>query len=181
MAVGIKIETGVPSKGTIYWVKEGDNNNNNNNRRKTAMMASAIPNELYEYEGRGIWSALTSFFSQIVLLMSDARPRKNTKLSDDRSPAEKFWDYLDGYLFGFDLYPVCERHLFVKNDAYAILQDFWAVGAALNNSTQELIKSPEVVLREQTADDDIRRRKIKAAKSAIAAIRSAKEQRTLED
>lgn len=179
MAAGTNIETRVPSTGTIIWAKEGDNNNK---RRTHAMMSYAIPNSLYKHEDYGIWSALRNFFGQIVLLMSDQSARKNAKRSKyDPSPAEKFWHYLDGYVFGFDLYPVCERQLFVKNDAYAILQDFWAVGSALNDATQELIESPEAVMREKTADDDIRRKKIKAAKSAIAAIRSAKEQRSRED
>jgi hypothetical protein len=91
---------------------------------------------------------------------------------------ERLDDYLDGYFLSFDFYPVCERHLYAKNDAYALLQDFWAVGNDLNSAVQTLIRRPEVTLKDSVVDsDDVRRRKIEAAKKAIEAIRQRRAHR----
>ena len=86
-------------------------------------------------------------------------------------PSAEFQAYLDGYFNAFDLYPVCERHMFAKNDVYALLRDFWAVGNDLTSATLRALVSPA---RELTVDgrsrDELARRKTTAAQEAVRAI-----------
>jgi hypothetical protein len=55
----------------------------------------------------------------------------------------KFRAYLDGYFLSFDFYPTCERHLFIRNDAYALWSDFMRVASEVSESSAKLISSPE--------------------------------------
>ena len=90
---------------------------------------------------------------------------------EDLSFREKFEAYLDGYTMSFDMYPVCQRQLFMQNDAHALFRDFMAAGEDMNRAAQKLLNAPH----EEFADvglgpDEIRRRRIEAAKRTLAAI-----------
>lgn len=104
----------------------------------------------------------------LILLMSKAgNSNTNSKSPENRTPHEIFSDYLDGYLFGTDLYPICYKHLFAKNDAYALLKDFGAVGAALSKATQLYISSPH---SDSATIEDVRRRRVETARRAIESL-----------
>lgn len=107
----------------------------------------------------------------IVLLM--AKRKRNLELRKDPSKWEQqLNDYLDGYFMSLDIYPVCERHLFIKNDAYALLRDFWLVANDMNRAAHDFVAAPDEELAEpKVAEDEIRQRRIKAAQQALAAIR----------
>jgi hypothetical protein len=90
---------------------------------------------------------------------------------------EKLDAYLDGYMMSFDMYPVCERHLFIRNDAYALLKDFFAVGEDVNKSLQKLLEASAEEFSDMGLEpDEIRRRRIEAAKRALTAIERTADQ-----
>ncbi len=118
----------------------------------------------------------------IVFMSKVKNDDKSSPAKDPSTWEERFRDYLDGYFLSFDFYPVCERHLFVKNDAYALLRDFWAIGVDLNKATKEFIASPEKVLAGSSVDaDDLKRRKVQTAQKAIEAILNERSKRADED
>ncbi len=93
---------------------------------------------------------------------------------DDLSTREKFDAYLEGYLMAFDPYPVCNRQLFSKNDLHALLLDFFAVGDDMNKAAQKLVSAPDSEFAKTgLSPDEIRRRRIEAAKRTLAAIERA--------
>lgn len=116
----------------------------------------------------------------LALWMAMSRREEIEKLwkrEDLSSIKEKLEAYLDGYMMSFDMYPVCERHLFVRNDAYALYKDFFAIADDMNNAAQKLLTAPD----QEFADtgmglDEIRRRRIEAAKRALATIERAREE-----
>lgn len=113
----------------------------------------------------------------LVLWMAMGRRDHIEKLwkREDLSLKDKVHTYLDGYMMSFDMYPVCERHLFIQNDAYALLKDFFAVGEDMNRATQKLLTAPdEEFAGSGISKDEVRRRRIEAAKLALAAIERAK-------
>jgi len=113
-------------------------------------------------------NSLRGFFA----LMSKYSDIKKLWEREELTPQEKFEAYLEGYTMSFDFYPVCERHLFAKNDAYAIWRDFLMVSSEINRGVQELIDSP-VLQGGSVGNDDITRRKIEAARRALEAIQRA--------
>ena len=66
---------------------------------------------------------------------------KNSNRKIDESLQGRLRDYPCGYLLPFDFYPNCNRHLFARNDAYALAKDFWAVSREFNDSIRHLIES----------------------------------------
>ena len=84
-----------------------------------------------------------SFLLNIFSMVFDwvKSKRKNSQHPDELESS--FHDYLDGYFNSFDYYPVCTRHVFARNDAYALWADFMKVAGDLSNATGEMITSPE--------------------------------------
>jgi hypothetical protein len=96
---------------------------------------------------------------------------------EDLSFREKFEAYLDGYTMTFDMYPVCQRQLFMRNDAYALMRDFMAVGEDMNRAAQKLLSAAnEEFSNTGMGPDEIRRRRIEAAKRTLAAIERTRDQ-----
>lgn len=89
---------------------------------------------------------------------------------DELSPRQKFDAYLEGFALSFDFYPVCNRSVLAKNDAHALLEDFWAVSADVNRGVQEFLNEPR----------DDKGREQRAAKRALEAIKRAHAKRTNE-
>ena len=52
-------------------------------------------------------------------------------------------DYLDGYVQSFDFYPVCTRHVFARNDAYALVVDFETIAEDLSFANDMSVGYPE--------------------------------------
>jgi len=109
----------------------------------------------------------------IVLLMASSKRKHNPDLLKDPSTWEqRLNDYLDGYFMSLDMHPVCERHLFIRNDAYALLHDFWSVANDMNKATRDFVAAPdEGSADHKVAEDEIRQRRIKAAQKALSAIK----------
>jgi hypothetical protein len=69
------------------------------------------------------------------------------------------------------MYPICERHLFNRNDAYSLLKDFFAVGEDLNTELRKLLKAPDQEFSDTGLSlDEIRRRRIEIAKRTLAVL-----------
>ncbi|MGO9173458.1 MAG: hypothetical protein ACLP7P_16055 [Rhodomicrobium sp.] len=116
------------------------------------------------------WSALQA---ALLVLMSRREDIKRLWERDELSVREKFEAYLEGYLMSFDFYPVCERHLFARNDIGAILQDFWAISADVNRGVQDLIESGRAA-GDVVDSDEAKQRRVEAARRAIEAIQRAR-------
>ncbi len=118
-----------------------------------------------------------SYLSTVLALgMAMSRRDDIEKLwkREDLSLKEKLEAYLDGYMMSFDMYPVCERHLFARNDAHALLKDFFAVGQDVNKALQRLFETPDQEFSDTgLSPDDIRRRRIEVAKRTLAALERA--------
>ena len=100
---------------------------------------------------------------------------------EELSIKDKLGAYLDGYMMSFDMYPVCERHLFIRNDAYALLRDFFAVGEDMNKAARRLLTASDEEFSETGVElNEIRKRRVEAAKRALAAIEQAKSTRDSE-
>ena len=101
---------------------------------------------------------------------------KPTGLDPERDVENQFQDYLDGYFNSFDYYPVCTRHVFAKNDAYALWSDFMKIAADTSRSSEALVLSPERFLKlGAISSDELKKRKSKAAEESIRrAIEEAK-------
>jgi hypothetical protein len=90
---------------------------------------------------------------------------------EDLSIRGKFDAYLEGYMMAFDPYPVCKRQLYAKNDLYALLRDFFVIGEDMNKAAQKLLSASDSEFSEPgVGPDEIRRRRIEAAKRTLAAI-----------
>ncbi len=77
-------------------------------------------------------------------------------------------DYLDGYFNSFDYYPVCTRHVFLRNDAFALWSDFMKVADDLSHATEEMIISPERFLAlGAMSGEELEKRKREAAEKGI--------------
>ena len=80
-------------------------------------------------------------------------------------------DYLDGYFQSFDYYPVCTRHIYSRNDAYALWSDFLKVADDLSYSAGEMVSSPERFLNLGSfSGDELARRKQQAATRSVEHI-----------
>ena len=92
--------------------------------------------------------------------------------------ARNFSDYLDGYFNSFDFYPTCTRHVFQRNDAFALWQDFLLVAGDLATSADRLQANPENYLNlEGWTKENVKARKEQIAReiqSRIAAKESIK-------
>jgi len=92
--------------------------------------------------------------------------RRNSQNPDELESS--FHDYLDGYFNSFDYYPVCTRHVFARNDAYALWIDFMKVAGDLSNATGEMITSPERFLAlGSISGEELKKRKQQAAAKAL--------------
>jgi hypothetical protein len=92
--------------------------------------------------------------------------RKNEQHPDELE--NSFNDYLDGYFNSFDYYPVCTRHIFARNDAYALWTDFLKVAGDLSQASEVMISSPERFLAlGSISGEELENRKREAAKKAI--------------
>lgn len=90
------------------------------------------------------------------------KPERQEDLEDS------FRDYLDGYFNSFDYYPVCTRHIFARNDAYALWSDFMKVADDLSHATGEMITSPERFLAlGSISGEELEKRKQQAAQKGI--------------
>jgi hypothetical protein len=117
------------------------------------------------------WSAFHTFW----VAMSRRDDIEELWKREDLSFEGKLDAYLDGYMMSFDMYPVCQRQLFMRNDAYALWRDFMAIGEDMNKAAQKLLKAPdEEFAGAGMGPDDIRRRRIEAAKRTLAAIERAR-------
>jgi hypothetical protein len=87
-----------------------------------------------------------------------------------------FSDYLDGYFNSFDFYPTCTRHVFQRNDAFALWQDFLLVADDLATSADRLQANPKSYFNlEGWSEEDVKTRKEQIAReiqSRIAAKKS---------
>ena len=84
---------------------------------------------------------------------------------------ESLRDYLDGYFLASDFYPACTRHLFARNDAYALWNDFLKVAEDLSVATNSMVGSPERFMNlESLTSDELEARKRKAAIRAAEII-----------
>lgn len=149
------------------------NQANNKTRRRTGMLAYATP---YAFAQKSSVFALLPLslvcLMGIVSAMSKSEDNQRKKTHNYPSPSERFSDFLDGYICGFDMYPVCGRQVYINREPHALLKAFWAVGSALNASTQEIIINPKTSANSSlTSEDEIRKRRIETARKAIEAIR----------
>ncbi len=121
----------------------------------------------------------SSAFLAVCALMSKEDDIRKLWARIDLPLEDKLTAYLDGYMMAFDMYPVCERHLFVRNDAYALLRDFYAVGADVTEAFQKVLNASDQEFADTgLGPDEIRRRKIEITKRALAAIERATSQRS---
>jgi hypothetical protein len=103
--------------------------------------------ELREWAQADLTEKLRKWLIVSILMSSSRDTAKLIESDSKRSPwEEKLKDYLDGYFMSFDYYPICERHIFARNDAYALLTDFSRVAMDISNSTSKLVSSPESIL-----------------------------------
>jgi hypothetical protein len=93
-----------------------------------------------------------------------------------RSDSEAFSDYLDSYFNSFDFYPACSRHVFQRNDAFALWQDFLLVTGDLSTAADRMQANPEKFLNlKGWMEEDVKTRKEQIAReirSRIAAKKS---------
>lgn len=105
----------------------------------------------------------------LKLAMDSLKAIKNLS-PKEKSPDEfssAFRDYLDGYFFSLDYYPVCTRHIFSRNDVFALWSDFLEISDDLSLATSSMISSPERFMNlESISSDDLESRKRKAATRA---------------
>ena len=105
----------------------------------------------------------------LKLAMKNLKPVKifasRGKSQDDITSA--FRDYLDGYFNSFDYHPTCTRHIFSRNDAFALWSDFLKISDDLSFAAGSMISSPERFMNlESLASDELAARKRKAAARA---------------
>ena len=105
----------------------------------------------------------------LKLAMDSLKAIKNLspkeKSPDEFSSASR--DYLDGYFLSLDYYPVCTRHIFSRNDAFALWSDFLKISDDLSFAAGSMISSPERFMNlESLASDELAARKRKAAARA---------------
>ena len=107
-----------------------------------------------------------------MLPLSWSRPGKS---ETPRDVGDQFQDFLDGYFNSFDYYPACTRHVFARNDAYALWSDFLKIAGDVSQATEQLVMSPERFMElGAISDDDLEKLKKQAAKEGIRqAIRQA--------
>lgn len=93
----------------------------------------------------------------------------------NRKARKLFSDYLDGYFNSFDFYPTCSRHLFQRNDAFALWQDFLLVAGDLATSADQLQANPENYLDlEGWTKEDVKTRKEEIAREIQSRIAAKK-------
>jgi hypothetical protein len=103
-------------------------------------------------------------------LYSTTPPDENNKKT-----GQIFSDYLDEYFNSFDYYPVCSRHLFQKNDAYALWLDFLLVAGDVGTSANRLYENPENYLNlEGWTKEDVKTRKEQIAREIQSRIAAKK-------
>lgn len=128
------------------------------------------------------FASVSEFDPWRVLLAYGVAMSKNDDIEklwarEDLSFREKFEAYLDGYTMSFDMYPVCQRQLFMRNDAHALMRDFMVVGEDMNRAAQKLLNAPnEEFSGTGMGPHEIRRRRIEAAKRTLAAIERTRNQ-----
>jgi hypothetical protein len=111
----------------------------------------------------GVLRTLKQIFT---LPMIWSRPGKSEA---PRDLGDRFHEFLDGYFNSFDYYPVCTRHVFARNDAYALWSDFLKVAGDVSQATEHLVISPERFLElGAISDDDLEKLKKQAAKKGIS-------------
>lgn len=109
-----------------------------------------------------------SFLLNIFSMVFDWVKSKRKKPQNPDELESSFHDYLDGYFNSFDYYPVCTRHLFARNDAYALWVDFMKVADDLSNATGEMITSPERFLAlGSISGEELEKRKQQAATKGL--------------
>jgi hypothetical protein len=52
----------------------------------------------------------------------------------DRNRIDAFWDYIDGYMMSFDLYPESDFRHASKKDIHALVDDYWQLDADVATS-----------------------------------------------
>ena len=102
----------------------------------------------------------------LKLAMDSLKAIKNLspkeKSPDEFSSASR--DYLDGYFLSLDYYPVCTRHIFSRNDAFALWSDFLKISDDLSLAASSMISTPERFMNlESSISDELESRKRKAA------------------
>ena len=131
------------------------------------MLHSAMPFDKTDYsprvqtggENRNLIAILMAMFS-----WSKDSPIKSNEVESENS----FSDYLDGYFNSFDFYPVCTRHLYSQNDAYALWMDFVKVAEDHSTQTKKMLVSPEKFMSLGTmSGEELEIRKRKAATEAV--------------
>jgi hypothetical protein len=104
----------------------------------------------------------------VAMLALRATTRRSKAETERVSPQRALSDYLDGYFNSFDFYPVCERHLFVRNDAFALWTDFMRIYDDLSQSTADLINHTErFVDADLLGTDELKAYQREAAKRAL--------------
>jgi hypothetical protein len=113
-------------------------------------------------------SARGSFRKLFASIFSLSKPARH---QPQRHLQRGFHDYLDGYFNSFDFYPVCTRQVFVRNDAFALWQDFMKVAGDFSRASEQLVISPEKYLKlGAISNEKLEKRKRQAAKSSIRRV-----------
>jgi hypothetical protein len=93
---------------------------------------------------------------------------KPTKDDPARDLENRFKDYLDGYFHSFDYYPVCTRHVFARNDAFALWSDFMKIAGDVAQASEYLVVAPERYMElGAISDEELEKRKRRAAEAAL--------------
>ena len=118
------------------------------------------PHQQQGRKGKFLFQLLSAMFSWPKF--NREKPKNKEDLADS------FRNYLDGYFNSFDYYPVCTRHLFARNDAYALWSDFMKVTDDLSIATGEMITSPERFLAlGSISGEELEKRKQQAAQNGF--------------